>query len=199
MPTGTELLLWIIMIISSAFYALTAPFLPVLFEERSIKLDYVGIVFASSSIALIIFSPIVPGMIEKFGQPNLLGFGLVLMGVSSFAFGYAFDFESETKVIVVQLILRFIQGIASALLNTSAYSFASLLFPNKEKLESAIQMLEATSGIGLILGPIIGSSIYTQVGFKNTFRFLGAAMVPLGIILNCIFLKVRNDNKTEEQ
>ena len=94
MPTGTELLLWIIMILSSAFYALSAPFLPVMFEEKNISLNYVGIVFASFSIALIVCSPCVTGLIEKYGQPNLLGFGLFLMGISTFAFGYTKDLQS---------------------------------------------------------------------------------------------------------
>ena len=122
--------------------------------------------FAAFSVALIVFSPQVNGMIEKCGQPNLLGFGLVLMGVSTFAFGYVKQVEDDNHVIALSIALRFVQGGASAILNTSSYSFASLIYPDKEKLESAISMLEATSGIGLILGPIIGSSIYTQVGFK---------------------------------
>ena len=199
MPTGTELLLWIIMILSNAFYAMSAPFLPVIFEQKSISLDYVGVVFASFSVALIIFSPMVTGWIEKFGQPNLLGFGLGLMGVSTFAFAYAMDFEEEKYVIGVSLVLRFIQGIAGAILNTASYSFASLLFPNKHKLESAIQMLEATASLGLILGPIIGSSIYTWLGFKGAFVLLGVALIPLAIVMNCIFVKVRNDSVEEEQ
>ena len=93
MPTGTELILWLIMILSSAFYALSAPFLPVMFKEKEISLDYVGVVFAAFSVALIIFSPLVGHMIEVWGQPNLLGFGLFLMGVSTFAFGYVKQVE----------------------------------------------------------------------------------------------------------
>ena len=47
-------------------------------------------------------------------------------------------------------------------------------------------MLEAVGGTGLILGPIIGSSIYTAVGFKLTFIYLGVAMIPLAPIVTCI-------------
>ena len=73
-------------------------------------------------------------------------------------------------------------------MNTSSYSFVSLIYPEKEKLESAISMLESTSGIGLILGPIIGSSIYTAVGFKGTFVILGAILIPLAIMINCCLI-----------
>jgi MFS family permease len=82
MPSCTEILLWLIMILTSTFYALSAPFLPVMFEEKGIHQTYVGVVFAAFSVAIIIFSPFVTGMIERFGQPALLGWGFVLMGVS---------------------------------------------------------------------------------------------------------------------
>ena len=60
-------------------------------------------------------------------------------------------------------------------------------------------MLEATASLGLILGPIVGSSIYTLLGFKGAFVTLGVALIPLAIIMNCIFIKVRNDSVEEEQ
>ena len=52
-------------------------------------------------------------------------------------------------------------------------------------METALQMLEAVSGVGLILGPIIGSSIYTAVGFKYTFIYLGLGMIPLAPLITC--------------
>ena len=106
----TELLLYLIMILSSAFYALSAPFLPIMFEEKQIRQEYVGFVFASFSLALIIFSPQVGRMIDHFGQPNLLGFGLLLMGLSVLSFGYVKQIKDEATVICMSLFLRFIQG-----------------------------------------------------------------------------------------
>jgi len=47
-------------------------------------------------------------------------------------------------------------------------------------------MLEATSGLGLILGPIIGSSIYTLMGFQGTFYVLGALCIPFSICVKIL-------------
>ena len=80
-------------------------------------------------------------------------------------------------------------GLASAILNTSSYSYVSLIFPDKDRMESAISMLEATSGIGMVLGPIIGSSIYTAVGFKWTFIILGTLLIPLAFMINFCLLR----------
>ena len=60
-------------------------------------------------------------------------------------------------------------------------------------------MLEATSGVGLILGPIIGSSIYTAVGFKFTFIYLGIAMIPLALVINCILLRSLRQSEEQER
>ena len=55
-------------------------------------------------------------------------------------------------------------------------------------------------GIGLICGPIIGSSVYTAVGFKWTFVILGAALLPLACLFNCLLLrKLREVKGTSEK
>lgn len=46
-------------------------------------------------------------------------------------------------------------------------------------------MLEAMSGIGLIVGPILGSIVFTLVGFELTFLFLGLALLPVSFMVNC--------------
>ena len=67
MFSQTELLLYLVMILSSTFYALSAPFLPIMFAKKNVSGHYIGFVFASYSVALIIFSPQVGRMIECFG------------------------------------------------------------------------------------------------------------------------------------
>ena len=65
--TSTFIVLSMIMIISNSFYALSAPFLPPVFEAKRISPEYVGVVFAAFSVATIIFSPNVAKMIDDFG------------------------------------------------------------------------------------------------------------------------------------
>jgi MFS family permease len=68
-----------------------------------------------------------------------------------------------------------------------------------KKLHDSASMLEAMQGVGTILGPIIGSSIYTAVGFKLTFYYLGGALIPLAFIINCIVKSAITRTETEEE
>ena len=59
--------------------------------------------------------------------------------------------------------MRFCLGIASGMINTAAYSFASIAYP--QKIESVISYMEIAAGFGAMVGPVIGSLIYGAVGF----------------------------------
>ena len=100
----------LLMVASNIFYALSAPFLPPVYEEKHVPESYVGIVFASFSIASMIFSPYVTKMIDDFGQTKLATFALALMGLSVFLFGMIDYVTDPATIIGLSIFFRFIQG-----------------------------------------------------------------------------------------
>ncbi len=58
-------------------------------------------------------------------------------------------------------------------------------------------MLEAFSGVGLILGPLLGSAIYTWLGFKMSFIVMGLALLPLAFVIY-FFLKNQTSPNGDE-
>jgi len=48
-------------------------------------------------------------------------------------------------------------------------------------------MLEAICGIGLIIGPVIGSMLYTAVGFKHAFFIYGGVLMMIGFVIKLNF------------
>ena len=80
--------LYLIMVISCCFYALSAPFLPPMYEEKHLKETWVGIVFAAFSISSMALSPHVGTLIEKYGQPKLILFANLVMAFSISVFGF---------------------------------------------------------------------------------------------------------------
>lgn len=65
------------------------------------------------------------------------------------------------------------------MVQTSCYAIITFVFSdNREKY---IGMAEAVSGIGLMIGPVIGGAIYTVTNYFYTFVFFAVLLVFCGI------------------
>jgi len=53
--------------------------------------------------------------------------------------------------------------------------------------------LEAAVGLGVIMGPLIGSALYTQFGFRMTFAYYGSFFLVFAIFIR--FVGVRTWHK----
>ena len=47
--------------------------------------------------------------------------------------------------------------------------------------------VEALTGLGLIVGPVIGSSLYGLLGYANTFYIYGSFLILLAFIIKLNF------------
>ena len=77
------------------------------------------------SIAVVIVSPFIGTVVGKVGYANLLAVGLVLMGLSIIPIGYLKDIENDWTTLAVGIMLRALQGTASAAINTTCFSLAA--------------------------------------------------------------------------
>jgi MFS family permease len=102
--------------LTNSAYAIIAPFLPFKFEEKGIDAGWIGYVFSSYSIAVIVFSPLCGSFIRLTGRINLIIIGINLMGFSFIAFGLISSIKDEKQFIILSLLARFLQGMASGLL-----------------------------------------------------------------------------------
>lgn len=80
------------------------------------------------------------------------------MGLSFLLFGWSSLIEDTNLLVCVALIIRAFQGASSALIQTTCYSIATNDFPDQK--EAMIGYIEAATGFGLIIGPIVGSIAY---------------------------------------
>lgn len=70
------------------------------------------------------------------------------------------------------------------MINTSAYSFAAQAYG--ENIGKYVSLFEGFVGIGITMGPIIGSLVYAFMGFSKTFFIFGALMAPASLLVVCI-------------
>ena len=161
-------------------YSLIAPFVPLELERKGIPGAYAGVIYAMFAVAQVIVSPIVGSMFDTIGYKNLLAGGVFLMGIAIVCFGFIKDIESNLTVIVLALICRFIQGVCVGFETTARLIIVTTDYPD-QKVE-LIGYIDAACGTCLITGPILGSILYNQFGFKGCFLIFGGFQIVIGII-----------------
>jgi MFS family permease len=123
-----------------------------------------------------IFSLIVGKYQFYFGRRNILQWGFIITALPFLGF-YLNDFTSNSTVFMSFFILmRIIQGIGTAMAQTATYAILTLTYP--EQVNFNVGCIETSAGVGLALGPFLGTVLY-QIGggvsapFLTFFAILG--------------------------
>ena len=173
--------------LSNSAYALIAPFLPFEFKKKGINQSVVGYIFSIFSLAVILTSPLIGKMINSRGRRPFIRLGVLFMGLSFIAYGLIAYIEDNTIYIMLSFTIRFIQGVSSSSIQTACYSICTNFYPDKK--ETIVGYIEAVTGIGLIMGPIVGSILYSLGGFSFTFYVFGTIFLAASFYIYKIFPK----------
>ena len=200
MKAPETMVLWLMLdnFVANTAYSVCAPFLPLEFERHGLPSTYVGITFALYSVGAIFWSPIIAKHVDRVGARNLMGFGISLMGLTFITFGFIEMMESRVNILVLAFTLRLLHGIGCSTNYTTCLSIATNDFPeDKSRVVGYLQMM---TGAGSILGPVIGSALYSFLGFKYTFFMYGGFEIILGIFIrfNLSERKIHQSKQPEE-
>jgi MFS family permease len=69
------------------------------------------------------------------------------------------------------------------MINTTAYAYASVAYPND--VEKIISLFEGVVGVGNASGPILGALVYKALGFEIVFYIFGAFLLPIALLIFC--------------
>ena len=124
-------------------------------------------------------------MMAIFERRNIITTGMFMMGSSFISFGLISWINDKTTYIILSLLTRFFQGFSSTLIQTTMYSISTNFFPDNK--ETMIGYMEAVTGIGLILGPLIGSALFAIGGYRFIFFSFGPIFIVGSLFIKCIF------------
>ena len=79
------------------------------------------------------------------------------------SFGFLAFVKEKQAIITLALGNRLIQGLSATIIYTIIYSIGLSYYP--EFADAFIGYIEAFTGIGLIVGPILGSTLFGLAGF----------------------------------
>jgi MFS family permease len=152
-----------------AFFSAIAPLLPDYVAELGLSKAQAGVLSASYAAGTLIFSLPAGLLAARLGPRRTVIIGLMLLGVSSVAFGFSHQFAPLG-------IARFTQGGAGALIWSGALTWLITASP-PERRGSVIGTALGTAVAGALLGPALGA-LAAEIGTEAVFSaVLGAAFI----------------------
>ena len=124
--------------------------------------------------------------------------GQIILVVSNIALSLLDHNFSVATVIALSSLLRFIQGIALALVCAAIYAYVPILFPTD--IDKKYAIIEISLGCGLALGPVLGGFLYEYIGYFWSFMLMAFVYMGMGVALFPFILrfKLKEANKQEK-
>lgn len=174
-------------VLSISCYSVISPFMPSEFKRKQVDDTLVGLIFAVFSLAVIFGSPVMGYVIQRVGRRNPMIYGSYLLGASLMIFAGISYLESKTLFIAISFAARILQGIGFTLIQVTCLSIAATFYPKHRA--RLIGLLEAAAGGGMMLGPLIGTGLFTIGGYVFMLSALGVVFIVMGVLMPFILPK----------
>ena len=146
--------------------------------------------------------------LDRVGRKNAIILGDILLIVTTIGLGATAWVEDPVWYLVASIACRFMQGLGNALVQTAckkihymyiwAIGYAIITFVFADNREKYLGYAEAATGMGLMIGPVIGGFIYAFVDFFWTFAIFGVILAFSMLITVAITPNALNQRMEEE-
>ncbi|GAV05603.1 hypothetical protein RvY_15705 [Ramazzottius varieornatus] len=154
--------------------------LPPTIIEKGISYGYTGVIFSVFAVSIAIFEPLQAKIIPFLGTKRAFVGSSFVGGLCYLAFAFLDYADTTAAFVAPACIIRFIEGIYYAILITSSNVIVCLSFPDRASF--AFGVLEGFVGVGFTFGPVIGGTLYREVGFYAPFVFIGVALLLTAVL-----------------
>ncbi len=141
------------------------PLLPIYARDMGASGLYIGLIFGSFSLSRTFFLPYFGRLSDKKGRKPFIVIGLFTYALISFAFILSHSVESL-------IVLRFIQGITSALILPVTQAYVGDITP-KGREGFTMGVFNMSIFLGLSIGPLIGGWVHDRFNLQATFVSMG--------------------------
>ncbi|CAI2367531.1 unnamed protein product [Moneuplotes crassus] len=162
-------------------YGICAPLLPIDAEKHNIDQIYLGFMFCVYSVSMAMFCPIVGKYLYTLGRRNMCKWGMIVVAVPSLGFFLNNYTTNSTLYIAIFMTMRVIQGIGTSMVQTSSYSILTLIYPSE--INFAVAYIETSAGLGLSLGPVVGTILYEFGGSAAPFLTFFVICLIIGLVI----------------
>ncbi|MEH7458093.1 MFS transporter [Bacillus sp. JJ1127] len=150
-------------------YGMIVPILPKYAETLGATQTEIGFLFGSYAITLLLATPILGVVSDKFGRRLPMILGLFGLAAATILFGIANNF-------LFLVLARMLQGLAAAATWTAGLALLADVFPMQDR-GKAMGLALSGQAAGMLLGPTIGGLLYQWGGYH--LPFIVAATIAL--------------------
>ncbi len=170
---------------------IVGPLLPIYAQDLGATGIWLGIIFASFSLARAIFMPIIGKISDKTTRKKFITYGLLAYSIISLLYLLANSVVSLT-------IIRFLHGIASAMVIPIALAYVGET-TEKGKEGSRMGLFNIAFYLGMGTGPLIGGVLHDAFGMSSVFIAM-SVLTGISFLLTLFLLpdispKVHQKNK----
>lgn len=155
------------------------PLLPIYARDMGASGLYIGLIFGSFSLSRTFFLPYFGRLSDKKGRKPFIVIGLFTYALISLAFIFSHSVESL-------IVLRFIQGITSALILPVTQAYVGDITP-KGKEGFTMGLFNMSIFLGLSIGPLIGGWVHDRFNLQATFVAM-AFLALIGFLSSLLLL-----------
>lgn len=155
------------------FFSAIAPLLPDYVSELGLSKAQAGVLSASYAAGTLAFSLPAGLLAARIGPRRTVIGGLLLLGCSSVAFGFAREY-------VLLDVARFVQGVSGALIWSGALTWLVTTAP-AERRGAVIGTALGTAVGGALLGPAVGA-VAAEIGTEVVFSGVLAVAIVLAVL-----------------
>ena len=105
------------------------------------------------------------------GRSKGMIFGILLIIVSILGLGSLKYVQDAQSFVIMSFVWKFLCGLGAGMNSTASMSIVATHY--KKEREKAIGLIEAASGVGLLLGPFFGAILYQIGGYTMPFTVTG--------------------------
>ena len=168
-----QMILYFSEFLSSLSYTIIASFYPGIAASKGIPVWLIGFIFSIDPIIGIPTSLLLGKYMNIIGRKCVLTFGMILGSFSLVVIDFV-ESSSDDAALILSIFSRILAGIGAGCAMTAGP--AILISENPDQVDKVIGYFEAASGMGLMLGPLLGSlfdilGIFSSVMFTASIYF----------------------------
>ena len=142
-----------------------------------------------------IFSAAISGKyLSTIGKESGLKYGMLLITVQLIGLGFLKYVDSATWFVGLSILAQCLGGVGAGINVTCAMAIITSHYPDER--EENIGILEGGTGLGLLLGPLLGSVLYALGGYSLPFWTVGGICILLFPVLKhtCTIIKQEGES-----